>query len=199
MLCTRTSGGCVQLIKCPYRCLSGRGKKKLHFTPQDLMSFFLLPTAPTAAEICHRAKALPSVRSNSFAVGRIWHGHKGPLFVPEVGHTMQSFPLVTQELGFHSQVRNTLWWLQPTNLNTIPMPNPRFLFPCQVLLDRGDRREQLMLLGALIPANSKQSCSKDGSDGLLELWPQSLCRIFAIWIWQDLNIRLFNFQVYSCP
>lgn len=68
------------------------GKKKLHFTPQDLMSFLLLPTAPIAAEICHRAKALPSVRSNSFAVGRIWHGHKGPLFVPEVGHTMQSFP-----------------------------------------------------------------------------------------------------------
>lgn len=58
-----------------------------------------------------------------------------------------------------------------------------------------------MLLGAIIPANSKQSCSsKDGSEGLLELWPQSLCRIFATWIWEDhLNIRLSNFQVYACP
>lgn len=74
---------------------------------RDRTSFLFLPAAPVAAAICHRAEPLPSVHSNSFAAERIWHSHKGPLSVPEVEHTMQSFPLVT-ELGFRSWVRDAV-------------------------------------------------------------------------------------------
>lgn len=159
----------------------------------------LPPAAPTAAAICHRAEPLPSVHSNSFAIGRIWHSHKGPLFVPEVGHTMQSFPLVTQS------------WVSTAGLETFPdicNPQTQALSPSPTghpsfhvkYWGTEETREQSPLLGALIPANSNLTCSKVESEGVLELCPQSLCRTFATWILQDhLNIRLSNFQVYSFP
>lgn len=96
---------------------------------RDQTSFLFLPAAPVAAAICHRAEPLPSVHSNSFAAGRIWHGHKGPLSVPEVEHTMQSFPLVTQSWVSVAGLETLSQWLQPTNTNTDPLPSMGSSFP----------------------------------------------------------------------
>lgn len=132
-------------------------------------------------------------------LGEIWHGHKGPLFVPEVGHTMQSFPLVTQS------------WVSIAGLETLPDDcNPQTQTPSpsptrdpsslQYVTWEEKTGEQSPLFGALIPANPNLTCSKDGSEGLPELCPQCLCRTLVTWILQDhLNRRLSNFQVYSCP
>lgn len=146
---------------------------------RDLRVSSSSPQHPAAAVICHRAEPLPSVYSNSSAVGRIWHGHKGPLFVPEVGHTMQSFPLVTQS------------WVSTAGLETLPndcnpqtqIPSP---FPTQdpssnIKYCRMEEKEgsSHCFFGALIPVNSNQTCSKDGSGRLLKLCPQSLWRAYC--------------------
>lgn len=102
-----------------------RQAHKRHF-PLEITGSNELPLPPCstlAAAICHRAESLPSVHSNSFAAGRIWHSHKGPLSVPEVEHTMQSFPLVTQSRVPIAGLETLPQWLQPTNPNTVP-PSP---------------------------------------------------------------------------
>lgn len=140
------------------------------------------------------------MHSNSFAVGRIWHSHKGPLFMPEVGHAMQSFPLVTQSRVSMAGLETLPDNCNPQTQTPFPSPTRDPSSPIKYCRTEETREEQSPLSGALIPANSNQTCSKDGSEGLPELCPQYLCRTFATWIVQDyLNIRLSNFQVYSCP
>lgn len=165
---------------------------------RDQMSFLFLPAAPVAAAICHRAEPLPSVHSNSFAAGRIWHGHKGPLSVPEVEHTMQSFPLVTQ-LGFRSRVRNTPPMTVTHKPKHCPPPQHEILLPISCAAGQWRQGSGRCFWEPLILVTSTQTCCKDESERVPELSPLSPCTTFSTWTLQDhLNVRLSNFQVCSC-
>lgn len=131
---------------------------------RDQTSFLFLPAAPVAAAICHRAQPLPSVHSNSFAAGRIWHSHKGPLSVPEVEHTMQSFPLATQSWVSVAGLETLLQWLQPTN------PKSQHCLPpqCEILLSKCcrsvDTGSSHSFWEPSILVTSTQTCCKDESE-----------------------------------
>lgn len=139
----------MQCTQCPSWCLPGRIAKKC-ILPQgswDQIELLFPPPGTLCCSDLSQDRATAFCTLQCFAVGSTWQGHKGPLFTPGPGCTMQSFPLVTH------------CWVSMAGSEALPPLQCYLLLPMAVLQNGGDRGESGTAFWGMNSANSNVTSS----------------------------------------